>query len=81
MSEDIKTVEARLDVEIFVNCPYCDFMIDLLNENDTNDEPLNDDSQLIRQVFDPRVDYSDFECDEVTCSKCKSTFDVKRLEW
>ena len=81
MSEDIKTVEARLDVEIFVNCPSCDFLIDLLNENDTNDEPLNDDSQLLRQVFDPKIDYSSFECDEVTCSECKSTFNVKGLEW
>ena len=50
MSE-LKTVGARLDVEIFAHCPECDYMIDLLNEEETNGECLDDDGMLLRQVW------------------------------
>jgi ssDNA-binding Zn-finger/Zn-ribbon topoisomerase 1 len=80
MSE-IKTVAARLDIEMFVDCPSCDYMIDLLNAKETNDHDHNDDSDLLKQMFPSDGDHSDFECDGVTCTQCKTTFNVRELEW
>ena len=81
MMEELKTVSARLDVEIFANCPKCDYMIDLLNEEETNGECLNDDGELLRQVWPRNGSHDDFECEEVTCTQCKTEFNVKTLEW
>ena len=79
---DKKTVMARLDVEIFVDCPNedCENLINLMDERDTDGTSHDDDSSLLRQVFSD-ADYKDFECDDVVCSKCKTEFNVKELEW
>lgn len=77
----MKTVSARLDIEMFVNCPNCDYMIDLLKEEDTNGFHHDDESFLLRQMFPSHGSHDDFECEDVTCSKCKTTFNVKMLEW
>ncbi len=82
MSE-LETVEARLDIEMFVNCPNeeCDFLIDLLKEDDTNQTCHDDEGALLRQMFPANGDHDDFECEEVVCSKCKTEFNVKGLAW
>lgn len=82
MSEK-KTVAARLDIEMFVNCPNedCDFLIDLLREEDTDGTAHNDEGLLLRQMFPENGDHTDFECDDVVCSKCKTEFNVRELEW
>jgi hypothetical protein len=80
MSE-IETVSARLVVEILTDCPKCDYMIDLLREEDTNGDSHDDDAMLIRQVWPSEGSYEDFECEEVVCSKCKAEFNVRNLEW
>lgn len=76
-------VTARLDIEMFVDCPNedCGYLIDLLKEEDTNQVMHDDDSYLLRQMFPSHGDHDDFECEEVTCTKCKTTFNVKGLEW
>ena len=76
-----KTVEARLDIEMFVDCPGCGDLIDLLKEEDTDGTMHNDDSDLLRQMFPKNGDNSNFECDEVVCTQCKTEFDVRGLEW
>lgn len=82
MSE-VKTVAARLDIEMFVNCPNeeCDYLIDLLRESDTDGVNHDDDGYLLRQMFPTNGSHDDFECEEVVCSKCKTEFNVKGLEW
>jgi len=79
---DKKTVIARLDIEIFVECPNedCENLINLLDEGDTDGTLHDEDSALIRQVFSD-ASYVDFECDDVVCSRCKTEFNVKELEW
>jgi hypothetical protein len=76
-----KITEARLDIEMFVNCPNCDYLIDLLNEGDTNGFTHDDEGYLLDQMFPKNGSHDDFECEEVTCTKCKTDFDVKGLEW
>ena len=83
LNEKCEVVTARLDIEMFVTCPNeeCNFLIDLLLEEDTNGYWHNDDGYLLRHMFPSDGDHEDFECEDVTCSKCKTTFDVKGLEW
>lgn len=80
---DIKTVAATLSVEMWVTCPNdeCENYINLLDEKDTDGYAHDDDSFLLRQMFPGRGDHSDFECDDVTCTECKTTFNVRELEW
>ncbi|NOQ30198.1 MAG: hypothetical protein GQ570_03650 [Helicobacteraceae bacterium] len=75
------TVSARLDIEMFVDCPECEHMIDLLSERDTDEYDHNEEGYLLRQMFPSNGSHDDFECKKVTCSQCKCTFNVKGLEW
>ena len=81
--DDLSIVAARLDVEIFVNCPNeeCDYLIDLLREDDCDGDFHNDDGALLSQVWPRNGSHDDFECDDVVCSQCKTKFSVKTLEW
>lgn len=79
----IKTVSATLDIEMFVTCPNeeCGYFIDLLKEKDTDGTMHDNDSYLLKQMFPSNGDHSDFECEDVTCTRCKTTFNVAGLEW
>ena len=79
----VSTVAATLIVEMWVDCPNddCGNYINLLDISDTNDYDHNDEGNLLRQMFPTHGSHSDFECEDVTCSKCKTTFNVKELEW
>lgn len=81
MMSDIKTVHAWLAMHIYVDCPECDYLIDLLREDDTNGVLHDDEGALMRQVFPVNGSHEDFECDDVTCTKCKTTFNVRELDW
>ncbi len=80
----MKTVGARLVIEVLVHCPRCEVVIDLCNDNDTNCYNHDDDSYILRQAL-PEGCWSEshekFEVEDVTCSECKETFNVKGLDW
>jgi len=79
----LKTVSARLSIEMNVTCPNpdCETSINLLDQRETNDFWHDDDAVLLKQMFPTCGDHSKFECDDVTCTKCKTTFNVRELEW
>ncbi len=84
MSNELKTVAALLSIEMYVTCPNeeCEDYINLLSEADTNDYDHNEEGYLLQQMFpDDGSSHDDFECEEVTCSRCKTKFNVKTLEW
>lgn len=56
-------------------------LIDIMDESDTNGYWHGDDGYLLKQMFHPNREHSEFDCEEVTCSNCKTTFNVKGLEW
>lgn len=80
----LTVVSARLDIEVFVNCPECDYMIDLLNEYETDNHNHNEEGAILNQACPDGYwieQHEKFECEDVTCTKCKTTFNVKGLEW
>ena len=74
----METVKARFKMEIFVTCPECGNIFDLLNSNHLYNE--NGDENTKKQIHHGCVPYSDFWAAMVTCEKCESDFDVKGLE-
>lgn len=80
----MKTVSARLDIEIFVNCPHCDYLIDLMKEEDTAGYDHNEEGHISSQAF-PDGTWSQqhelFSVEDVKCTECGKSFNVKELEW
>jgi len=76
----VDTVKAVLDIEILVECPNpdCGIQLNLLQECDTDGCNHDDERQLSTQVL--KNSGSDFECADVTCTYCKTTFNVRELE-
>ena len=70
---------ATLRIELYVECPHCENVFDLLT-----DTSLNDDGYLIKQaISDDRwaIPAEDrIEC-EPECPQCETVFNVKGLEW
>lgn len=81
---EAQTVSARLYVEVFVNCPNCNRLVDLLDARDTDGHDHNEEGRVISQAC-PEGNWieahQDFEVKDVTCSRCNATFNVKQLEW
>ena len=84
MSQSSDTVTARLNIEIFVDCPKCDYLIDILKASDTSDHDHNDEGHVLTQAC-PGGSWADkhenFEVLHIECSRCKHEFNVKGLEW
>ena len=82
----MKEVEATLVIEINVICPNCDSYINLRNEEDTNNIDLDDNNHVLGQAIPCDSSYwSDhqhtFKVEDVTCTDCKFTFNVKGIVW
>ena len=78
------TVSARHDIEVLVNCPNCDYMIDLLIEGDTSNYNHNEDGHILSQAC-PIGNWTEmhekFEVEDVQCGRCDKSFNVKGMEW
>lgn len=80
----MKTVSARLDIQVYASCPYCDYLIDLLDENDTGGVAHNDEGAILNEACPDGYwmdSHEKFELKKVECSHCKGTFNVKTIEW
>ena len=82
----MEEVKARLNIEVFVDCPNkdCGFLIDLMEETDTDGYHHNEEAGIISQACPDGhwgYEHKKFECDDVTCSECKTTFNVRGLDW
>lgn len=79
-----KSVKGMLDIEIWVNCPHCDFYINILDESDTNGHIHNEEGHILNQACPDgswHEKHKSFEVEDVTCSDCKNNFKVTGLEW
>ena len=80
----MKSVRARLGIEVLVDCPNCDSLINLLDEKDTNGVNVNEDGLVMKQAC-PNGNWFElhkkFKVKNVTCSRCKKQLDVKGFDW
>jgi len=82
-----EALEARLQINIFVDCPNkdCGWLIDLLDESDTNGCYQNEEGSLLEQACPSEghwsIEHKKFECNNVVCTQCKTEFNVKGLGW
>ena len=82
----MNTVRAELLIKVMVNCPTCGMAINLLDDKDTSGVAHNDDANVLRQACPDTGEYwhqahEKFEVDDVQCSYCRATFQVKGLDW
>ena len=71
---------AYLYLKVLVDCPNCRYIIDLMEEDDTSGENHDDGMFISSQVFG-LSQWTDFEVEEVKCSKCSHIFNVNGLEY
>jgi hypothetical protein len=80
----MKTATARLDIEVFVDCHHSDHLIDLVKPEYTAGYDHNEEGYVLSQAC-PNGHWSEehknFEVEEVECSSCGNTFNVKGLDW
>ena len=80
----METVRADLEIEVNVNCPKCDILINLLDERDTSKHNHNEEGQVMTQACPDghwSEEHEKFSIDNVTCSECGETFNVAGLGW
>ncbi len=80
----MEVVTARLSIEVLVNCPHCEGLIDLMNERDTCNYNHNEEGAVISQACPDGHwidEHSKFEIKGVTCSECYGEFNVKGIDW
>ena len=80
----LKTVTASLCIEVNVDCPHCDSMIDIMRESETDGYDHNEEGLVLSQACPDgcwHTRHEEFEVRNVTCGQCKKDFDVKGLDW
>jgi len=81
---EVKTATAWLSIEVNVDCPHCESLINLLDSEDTSGYSHNDEGYVLRQACPDGCwseEHKKFEVDEVRCSECGETFNVRELDW
>ena len=80
----MNTVKAILSLEVNVDCPHCGTDIDLMNEDETADHDHNEEGAVIKQACPDGYwidEHEKFSVDDVTCTNCRESFNVKGLDW
>lgn len=80
----MKTVSARLDIAVYVDCPHCEHLINLLDTDDTSGRDLNEEGYILTQACPDghwSLEHPHFTVEDVKCGSCGGVFDVKELEW
>lgn len=80
----MKPISARLDIRLYVNCPHCDDLLDLLNEDDTGGVDHNEEGYILQQACPDGYwcdSHDKFELHGVICGTCGEVFNVNTIEW
>ncbi len=81
----MKSVHARLDVQLYIECPNCKLDIDLINDsvNEKNMGFVDEKNRILLACF-PDGNWSEshdqFEI-IVECTFCSKEINVKTIEW
>ena len=78
-----KKVDARLSIQIYVDCPHCELGIDLFDAFDAEGVTLDGEGFVSLQAFPDGAwggkNWESFSVEDVRCSRCGKSFDVKGL--
>ena len=81
----MKEVTADLDIQVNVDCPHCGQFINIMDEHDTNGHAHNEEGDVIKQACPDDCYWTDehkkFSIENVTCTECQESFNVKGLDW
>ncbi len=72
---------ARLDINLWFDCPHCECALDLLNENDCWETGSHNDTILAWEMIKTWLSNKDFEQVQGTCSYCKMFFTIRSIEY
>lgn len=78
------TISAALIIEVRVECPHCEELVDLMNPEDTDGDDLNEEGRVISQACPDgswHEAHKQFSVPDVTCTACGNHFTVKGIEW
>ena len=79
-----KVVRGRLFIEVFVDCPHCNAVIDIMDSDETSGYDHNDEGGIIRQACPDGAwidGHKKFEIEDVKCGYCGGLFNVRGLDW
>lgn len=79
-----KVVRAKLFIEVFVECPHCDGLLNMMDSDDTSGYNHNDEGDIIRQACPDGIwvdDHEKFEIEDIECTYCGGLFNVRGLDW
>ena len=80
----METVSATLVINVQVDCPKCAAYIDLLDERETDNYNHNEEGAVIMQACPDGHwcdKHAEFNVRNVTCSECKTSFNVETISW
>jgi len=81
----VDSVEAVLDINLFVDCPNCRDTVNLMDPYTTDGVDHNDCGELLTHACPGEGHWSDshekFKLNDVCCSYCKHEFNVKGIAW
>ena len=78
---DLAKVTASLDIAVYVECPECEDLINLMES--TSDRYYNEDGHVMSQACPDgcwATEHKNFSV-EVACPKCECEFEASGIEW
>ena len=80
----METVNATMSINIHVDCPHCDEFIDLLDDDQTCDIDHDEEGYILKQALPDghwHEEHDKFKVEGVTCTNCRGSFNVEKLNW
>lgn len=71
----MKKADAVIAIHVFVDCPYCENIIDLMNL-----QYLCDDGYIYSQLLGESFGKENFN-EVIECNECNQSFLVENVEW
>lgn len=76
----MKTVEGRFDYQLYVECPGCNELLNVLHEKDMSGDAHDDDNALTQPLLTNK-NWDDIEVDKMKCYRCGEVFNMKGVDY
>lgn len=72
----MKKIDANISISILVECPYCENVIDLMN-----DQHLQDDGYIYNQLLNNEGFGKENWNEQIECNECGKEFIIENVWW